>query len=253
MALSVLGYLLFMNHLEHSKSTVETLMPVRTLLSGEVVDVSLLHSVTVSSAAHRADAVMDPNELIGKQVVVPIGRDEEFAAWKLSEVKLTPMTGERYYSFKTDAATNVNNMVRRGDRVDVWVEWKGQTSDQREERITAVKIIESLPVAGVKTAEGVEVGDKFGVDSMLAGDAAQLASSRGRAPGKPELNTYIMSDEVYAAFAAASVHGTIRLALPNLTEANSEPARVTSEFADWLAHNAVKPELLNLESEGVKP
>lgn len=239
MALSVLGYLLFMNHLEKSRSTVEALMPVRTLLSGETVEASLLRRVTIPAAAHRADAMGNEGELLGKKVVVPIGRDEEFAGWKLAEDKLVPGEGERYYSFKTDAVTNVNNMVRRGDRVDVWVEWKRLSGDEREERVSAVKIIEALPVAGVKTAEGAEVGDKFGIDAMLAGDAQQLAASRGRAPAKPEMNTYIMSDEVYAAYAAATAQGTIRLALPNLTEEAEGPARVTPEYAVWLEQNTV--------------
>jgi len=253
MALSVIGYLMFMKDYDRSQATMDTLMPMRTLLSGERVDAALLRKVTLPVAAHRTDAIRKPEELIGKYVIVPIGRDEEIAAWKLSVDKLTPAEGERYYSFKTDAVTNVNNMVRRGDRVDVWVELKQPADDRKEERVTAVKVIEGLPVAGVKTAEGAEVGDKPGLDAMLASDAAQLADSRGKAPGKPELNTYIMSDEIYAAYAAAAAAGMIRLALPNLTQGDSGPARVTSEFTGWMERNPSIAESIAPVHKEVKP
>ncbi|MEO3944994.1 RcpC/CpaB family pilus assembly protein [Gorillibacterium sp. CAU 1737] len=234
MAASVIGYLLFMVQLDRSRSTVETWMPIRTLTSGEVVHAALLRRVSIPVEAHRQDALTDLSQLEGKQVLVPIGREEELAAWKLANVKLAPDVGERYYSFKTDAVTNVNNMVRRGDRVDVWLEWKRPAADGNEEQVLALKVIEALPVAGVKSAEGVEVGDKQGLDVLLTDNAAQLAASRGRAPVKPELNTFIMSDEVYEAYAAAAAHGTLRLALPNLTVNEQEPARVTDQFQAWL-------------------
>ncbi|WP_438432544.1 RcpC/CpaB family pilus assembly protein [Gorillibacterium sp. sgz500922] len=238
MAVSVVGYLLFMRNYDRSQETLETLMPVRTLLSGERIEAAVLRKVTVPVAAHRPDAVRRPEELIGKYVVVPIGREEEIAAWKLSRDKLVPEEGERYYSFKTDAAANVNNMVRRGDRVDVWVELKQSAGEPGVERASALKVIEGLPVAGVKTAEGAEVTDKQGMDALLASDAAQLADSRGKSAGKPELNTFIMNDEVYAAYAAAAAAGTIRLALPNLTRETEAQALVTPEFSAWLERNA---------------
>jgi Flp pilus assembly protein CpaB len=236
MAVSVVGYLAFMRDFDSSQETLDTLMPVRTLLSGERIEATLLRRVTVPVAAHRTDAVDKPEELIGKIVVVPIGREEEIALWKLSADRLVPQPGEHYYSFKTDTAANVNNMVRRGDRVDVWVERK-ESGSAAGERVNALKVIEGLPVAGVKTAEGLEVMDKQGLDAMLASDAAQLAEARGKAPGKPELNTFIMTDEVYQAYAAAAALGTIRLALPNLTQADDVSARVTDEFRHWLEQN----------------
>jgi hypothetical protein len=231
---SIGGYLYFMRSTEVKVSTMLTLKPVRLLSSGEIIDASMVHSVTSSVAAHSAEAVEDIHMLIGKVVSVPISKDEEFASWKLSSIRLTPKEGERYFSFKTDNATNVNNMLRRGDRIDVWVEFdqpKLITESTGETlSVGAIKIIEGLMVSDIKTAEGLTVTDSSGVETFIQSDQTQFNNSRNKATGKPDLNTYIMSDEIYEAYVLGSIGGHIKLALPDLSNQKNDPMKVTDVY-----------------------
>jgi Flp pilus assembly protein CpaB len=236
MAVSVYGYIRFMQYLDHDRNTLLTLKPVRTLLSGEVIEAGMLRRVEIPGTAHREDAIVDVAMLSGRVVVVPIGKDEEVTGWKLSPGRVVPLLDERYYSFKTDAVANVNNMVRKGDRVDVWMEWKNPDPNREVAMNTvAIKVIAGLPVSAVKSAEGIEVEDRITLDAAISTDAAMLSQARSKPGGLPALNTYIMADEVYQAYAAAAAAGTIRLALPNLTQEAPDHAYVTAEFSEWQA------------------
>src|SRR5262249_14085254 len=78
-------------------------------------------------------ALLRLTDIEGKRAVAPIGESEELVSWKLTEDDLFPGAGESYYGFEVTEVQAVNNMVRRGDRVDVWVEYNEplleQTSD----------------------------------------------------------------------------------------------------------------------------
>ncbi|MES7204610.1 RcpC/CpaB family pilus assembly protein, partial [Cutibacterium acnes] len=161
-----------------------------------------------------------------------IGPNEQIASWKVAERKLTPREGERYVSFPADDLTNVGNMLRKGDRVDVWVEfdqpkrlggtWKG-----------AMKVIEGLEVASVRTAEGAEVMNGGLGAVAVAGPMAGLqqdGAMRGSASGKPSMNTFIMNERLYEAYALAALTGTVKLALPDVSLQAGADARVTADF-----------------------
>jgi hypothetical protein len=239
---SILGYLYFMRSTEVKVSTLQTLKPSRLLISGEIIDISMIRRVTSSVAAHSVDAVEDVNTLVGKVIAVPIGKDEEFASWKLSTIRLTPKDDERYFSFKTDNATNVNNMLRRGDKIDVWVEFDQpkmvSESTGGTLSIGAVKIIEGLMVSDIKTAEGLSITDSTGVEAIIQSDQTQFNNARNKATGKPELNTYIMNDEVYEAYVLGNIGGHIKLALPDLSYRSVDPMKVTNAYKQLSVANA---------------
>jgi hypothetical protein len=239
---SILGYLYFMQSTEVKVSTMQTIKPTRLLNSGEIIDISMIRRVTSSVSAHSVDAIQDVNLLVGKVIAVPIGKDEEFASWKLSTIRLTPKEGERYFSFKTDNETNVNNMLRRGDRIDVWVEFDQPKivtdSTGGTLSIGAVKIIEGLMVSDIKTAEGLSVTDSTGVETIIQSDQTQFNNARNKATGKPELNTYIMNDEVYEAYVLGNIGGHIKLALPDLSYRSIDPMKVTSAYMQLRVANA---------------
>jgi Flp pilus assembly protein CpaB len=206
MGACVYGFYLYVSTIEISQTTVQTLKPVRTLQSGEIIDPKLLKVAIVSTKEHRKDAILDVNQLAGKVVVVPIGIDEEIVPWKIASIRTQPAQDERYFSFKTDSVTNVNDLVRKGDRVDVWVEFDKPRLVRYLDKlqyIGAVKIIENLPVVAVKNADGLEISDVEG--------------NRNKPDGKPDANTYLMTDDVYNAYTIAQMTGKIKLALPNMT------------------------------------
>jgi len=204
--------------------------------------------VRVPRAAIPEDALRDPGSIVGRTALVPIGPNETIAAWKLADRQLTPRPGERYVSFPTDDVTNVGNMLRRGDRVDVWVEFAAPVVLRGRLR-GAVKIAENVLVASVRSPDGAEVTDVRAYDSPFPSPGRQLERVRSGASGKAGINTFIMNDEVYEAIAIASLAGKIKLALPEPTAAAElagsglagsgarDAPRVTDEFyalREWL-------------------
>jgi len=204
-------------------------MPTRLILSGETVDASMVRRVTVPKAAVAVDALLAERDIVGRTAVAPIGPNEYFAAWKLADRQRTPRTGERYVSFPTNDVTNVGNMLRRGDRVDVWVEFE-HPKRLGGSTVGALKVIEGLLVANVRTAEGAEVTDAVGYEAPFASAPRQAERIRSQANGQPGMNTFIMSEDVYEAYVAAELAGAVKLALPELTMQEEAPARVTEAF-----------------------
>lgn len=232
-AVSTWGYLIFIKEAEVKTNTMESIKPVRLLTSGEIIDKSMLRVVTINNLQHASGAITDIDAIVGKRVVVPIGKEEEILKWKLSEDKVVPEEGERYFSFNTDLITNVNNMVRRGDRVDVWVEFDVPKSIETLNGVVvvaAVKIIENLLVSNITDADGNQISDDFGVDAYLRSNNSILSSSRHEATGIAKQNTYIMTDEVYEAYVQGQVGGKIKLALPNINFHNDGEAQVTDTY-----------------------
>ncbi|MGG1600835.1 hypothetical protein [Paenibacillus naphthalenovorans] len=254
MAGSVAGYWQFMKHTEFQVETMDTVKPVRMLHSGEVIEASMLRKAVIPVAAHHPEAVTDVHALIGQTVLVPIADHEELVLWKLSDRRLVPREGERYFSFKTDAAANVGNMVRKGDRVDVWVEFDNpkliKTASGATWSVGAVKVIEQLPVTGVKTPEGPEVTDATAVEAVVQSNRQQLQNARSKPNGKPELNTYLMNDDVYEAYVLGSIAGRIKLALPDLTKPGSDSGTVTALFRELKAADAFTQTKGQIQVEG---
>jgi Flp pilus assembly protein CpaB len=245
MSASVYGYRVMARQIDRESTMMDTVKPVRLLQSGEIIERGMLRMVPIPKSAHQPDAELAVSELIGRTVIVPIADHEELSVWKLARTDIVPAPDERYVSFKTDAVTNVNNMIRRGDRVDVWVEFDTPKAVKSEAgaawTVGAVKIIENVKVAGVKTAEGIEVFDNVSLDAVLQSSQTQLQNARSKPNGKPELNTYIMDDVLQEAYSLGMLGGKIKLTLPNVSgpdRANPEAASVTALFKELKAADA---------------
>ncbi len=232
MATSVYGFGRYAERTERNARTVEAIMPIRLLASGETVDGSMLRRVRIAEAALAPDALRDEADIVGKSVVAPIGPNETFASWKLADRQLTAAEGERYVSFPTDDVTNIGNMLRRGDKVDVWVEFAAPVTLGGVPR-GALKVIEGLSVASVRSAEGAEVEDAAAYDAPFQSAARQRERARASANGKPGMNTFIMKEPIYEAYALASLVGKVKLALPEPSSFVDGEAQVTSEFAAY--------------------
>jgi Flp pilus assembly protein CpaB len=234
MAGSVWGYNAYIGQVKHKVETVQALQPARLIASGETINSSMLRAVTIPKEALQTDAIQEAKRIIGQTTVVPIGPDEQIASWKLADRRMTPRKGERYVSFTTDEVRNVGNMLRKGDRVDVWVEFTNPTR-LGTQTIGALKVIENLPVASIRTAEGVEIADGVAYDAAFLSTSKQREQVRSHANGKPSINTFIMNDALYEAYVFANLNGQIKLSLPDLSLPLMSEARVTAAFKTFRA------------------
>jgi hypothetical protein len=233
-AASVLVRIYVSKQVDTKMNTMVTLKPTRLLTSGDIIDESMIRAVTISQASHNKEAILDIKNLLGKKIIVPLAENEEIFNWKISDLDLVPKIGEHYFSFKSDPLMNNNNMVRRGDRLDVWVEFdspkKIKTVEGKLWDVGAVKIIENLLVSSVKNPDGIEVFENinyFSTDNLNT-----ILNPRGKPNGKPDMNTYIMTDDVYNSYVIGSIGGKIKLALPNLNTNTNENTKITSGFVD---------------------
>lgn len=246
---SAVGFAKYMKSYELDITTMNTIKPVKMIQAGELITESMIRTVSIPTAQHMENSIIDPKKLIGKRAIVPIGESEEILSWKIGEDTLYPKDNEEYIGFKVDFVGAVNNMVRRGDKVDVWVEYtqpkmydeNGIELDQAEQarriaanpanaKLVAKKIynkllIKNLTVAYVKDQEGKEITDSGSPkgpqlqlpESATQRDEANAERYRQNASGQPSYITFIMSPEQYASFAEGAKEGTIRLGLPSTT------------------------------------
>jgi hypothetical protein len=235
-------YVQFTNQYKETVTTMRTLKPLRPLQAGEVMSENMVQSVVIPIAAHDTHAITEMNDIRGKKLKVPLSTGDEFADWKLADVLIAPDNEQRYFSFKTDALQNVANMVRRGDRVDVWVEFevpKRYTDEQGEKHwLGSIKLLENVLVADVKSPEGAEVVDTNDANrafqnvhiGVLQNNIPDMEQFRAKPNAKPEENTYIMTAEEYNVYVIGTLSGKIKLSLANLFTPSKEHSKVSDSF-----------------------
>jgi hypothetical protein len=261
---SLYFYFQFTEHYQTKVTTMRTLKPLKPLQVGDIVTSDNVQSVLIPITAHDPNALTELDAIRGKKVKVPLSTGEEFVAWKLSDAILVPNQGQRYYSFKTDALQNVSNRVRRGDRVDVWIEFDTPRRfiDNKGEKqwIGSVKLLENLLVADVKSTEGTEISDANEGGAAFSALGVGIANNqepdmnriRDKPNAKPELNTYIMSEAEYNVYVIGALSGKIKLSLANIFIENKAESRITEVF-DQLQGTEVFNKELKLEEIAVPP
>jgi hypothetical protein len=243
---SLYFYYQFTDHYQAAVTTMRTLKPLRPLQAGDVISDENVQSVLIPITAHDPSALVNLESIRGKKLKVPLSTGEEFVAWKLADAILTPNANQRYYAFKTDALQNVSNMIRRGDRVDVWVEFETPRRyvDEKGDGqwIGSVKLLENLLIADVKSAEGAQIVDGYesvgafsslGV-GILHNQEPDLNQIRAKPNAKPEVNTYIMNEAEYNVYVIGALSGKIKLSFANILIENGGDSRISEQYYQLL-------------------
>ncbi|WP_182101713.1 Flp pilus assembly protein CpaB [Niallia taxi] len=242
---SVAGYMLFMSAYEKDVTTMETIKPVSMIQAGEVITEDMVRTVSIPSLQHTPNAVTDIDEVVGKRAIVPIGESEEFVDWKVTEDDIYPKEGEQYYGFQISHVEAVNNMVRAGDRVNVWVNFNepkifnGNRASSLQEitskglsphalngtgytRVDAELVLKNVKVASVTDSEGNEIKDtdastleRLKTLTPEERDRYNFENFRSSATGSPSFITFIVSADQYQALVTAQKSGTIALGMEN--------------------------------------
>jgi hypothetical protein len=239
---SLYFYFQFTNHYQTAVTTMRTLKPLRALQVGDIISRENVQSVLIPITAHDPNAIIELDGILGKKLKVPLSTNEEFMPWKLASSLLAPRAGQRYYSFKTDALQNVSNMVRRGDRVNVWVEFDTPRrivdTNNGKQWVGSVKLLENLLVADVKSAEGAEIVDINGGGGVFSSIGVEIMHNqepdlnqlRNNPSFKPDVNTYIMNEAEYNVYVIGALSGKIKLSLANILVDNGGESRISEQF-----------------------
>lgn len=241
------GFVQYMKSYQLDVTTMETVKPVRLIQAGELITSDMLKIVSIPTVQHMDNAITKQQQIEGKRALVPIGETEEFLSWKIGEDTLYPTADETYIGFKVDIVGAVNNMVRRGDKVEVWVEYTepklldesgniidpdllALTNDVAIKTIAGMKkiynelLIPDLTVAYVKDQEGKEIIDLIPTNNLgiplssWQRDQENMERYRQNASAQPAYITFIISESDYAKFAEGQKEGVIKLGLPGSSE-----------------------------------
>lgn len=242
-----IGFVQYMKSYQLDVTMMETVKPVEMIQAGELITADMLIVVSIPTVQHMENAITDGNQIVGKRAIVPIGETEEFLSWKIGEDTLYPKDGETYIGFKVDFVGAVNNMIRRGDKVDVWVEYTepklldaaGQVIDSTGQAITTEpnspipkvvkkiyneRLIPGLTVAYVKDQDGKEIVDVPTQNSLGLPlspgqrDEENMERYRQNASAQPAYITFIINEEQYARFTEGEKQGVIKLGLPGSSQ-----------------------------------
>jgi hypothetical protein len=232
---AVIGFHWYVRTVEQRVAYVTTWQPTRWIASGEVIDGAMVREVRLPGQAVVKDGLRRIEQIVGKSTLIPMSADEQFVAWKLSSKRVVPTGEERFVSFPTNEVTNVATMLRKGDTVDVYVEF-GKAVVIGGQLRGAVKVIEALPVASVRTAEGIEVIARTDDVWLPFSHTPAMPPSSPHAATKPAINTFLMTPQVYEAYTLAQLYGQIKLTLSHRTTPPTNIARVTDDFRTWKTH-----------------
>lgn len=237
---SVYGFSRYMKGYELDVTMMDTIKPTTMIQAGQLITRDLLRIEQIPTVQHMDNAVIDLNEIVGKRAIVPIGEMEEILSWKIGPDTLYPKQGETYLGFQVDFVGAVNNMVRRGDKVDVYVEYNSPklldalgneidpddptyTLDSMPEvanKIYSEKIITGLTVAYVKDQDGKEIVDVYSPNSFgiplngIQRDAVNMERYRQGSMAQPSYITFILNDDEYYKIAEGQKKGIIKFGLP---------------------------------------
>jgi len=245
------GFYYFMTSYEQNMTTMTTYTPTKFIPAGELITEEMIQPVTIPKAKHMDGAFLDPNQIIGKRAAVPIGEQEEFLPWKLSEKKLIPTGTEQLLSFPISYVEATNNFLRRGDEVTLWAEYKtsrityfdqsGKKMEFTQQEISAglipdianykrtinytEKLIDKVTVANIKDSAGNEmrdadrstdVMDRLQSVSPAQRDAYHMEQFRMNPTGTPAQITLILTPEEYSKIIEAqSFQGVIKVGVGN--------------------------------------
>ncbi|WP_336788344.1 SAF domain-containing protein [Paenibacillus sp. MMO-177] len=240
---SCVFFVKFMKSYQLDVTMMKTIRPVHMIQAGELITSDMLEEVSIPTVQHMPNAIIDKNLIVGKRAIVPIGEMEEVLSWKIGENTLYPAADETYIGFKVDFVTAVNNMVRRGDKIDVWVEYmepklydaSGREIDSEQvasgdsveiaKKVYNDKLISGLTVAYIKDQEGKEIEDTSTVNNSFSlplsadqRDVKNIERYRQETLAQPAYITFIMNDYQYSKFAEGQKEGAIKLALPNFIQ-----------------------------------
>lgn len=216
------GFHFYIKEYEHNITTMKTYVPSRFIQAGEEITKSMIHQATIPTMQHRSNAYTHPNDIIGQRAVVPIGTNEEFMDWKLTKDNIYPTAGQEFFPFQINFVQSINDMVRRGDEVDIWVDYK-KPVEEKGQKIYSKKILSNITVAYVKDTNGKEIKDSSQNTALQAlehlskseKDQYTFQHFRDTPTAKPSYMTFIMTPEQYQTLVEAEQKGTITLGMKN--------------------------------------
>lgn len=155
--------------------TVNVPVPASFIPAGTLIEAGMLEWIPLERSALLKETVTAPEQIIGMENVVPLGKHEPVLAWKLDRHRLLPAQGQATFRIPREYVLSIAGGIRAGDAVKLYASEAG-----RSRRLFDHDVI----VASVRTASGEEVGiGASSLEAVAGDDKARLYASRRMAGG----------------------------------------------------------------------
>ncbi|UJF32549.1 CpaB family protein [Paenibacillus hexagrammi] len=171
------------------QQTVQVAVPVDFIRAGTYVTADMVALKAVQQGSVTEDMITDLSEVVDKETVLPLGKQEPILRWKMNRYHLLPGERESTFQIPKEYVLSVSNGIRAGDRVRVYLSSSEGSRRLFEQEIT---------VASVKTASNVEIDNPKNSNllSKAEGDAEKMYVSRLEANGPiDQINLNLTEEE----------------------------------------------------------
>ena len=201
----IYGLYLFQAHYIRAEQTVTVYVANKWLQTGHIVTPSDIKTVMFPRSIVTDEMIVEMNQLLNKELIMPLGQDEPFLVWKLNDFHLLPKHDEATFQIPVQYIKSVANDLRAGDYVSLYL--------SQEDGVSLKLFEKPIKVASVKTSTNVEVESITGndVSLLLQSNEAALYQQRRKATGMIEYINLNLTEQQWLAIDEACKTGQAEL------------------------------------------
>lgn len=181
-------YLMQLKHI-HWQETVRVVVPKQFIDSGTMITPELVEYKPIFNSILEDDMILDMDQVIGMEALIPLGEGEPILNWKLNHFHLLPKGNQSTFQIPKSYILSISNQIRAGDQVYVYL----SSADGSSRRLFSEPVV----VASVKMASNQEVedGQNSSLLSRANGDLERLYVSRRNANGPIDFINLNLTEE----------------------------------------------------------
>lgn len=195
-----------LQHVQIEKQeTIAVLVPKRFISAGERLQENDFEFKRVPQTAYTSEMVMEVNQAIGKETIIPLGKGEPLLDWKVDHYYLEPKSFESTFQIPKEYIRSISNGIRAGDKVLIYESGEASPSKRLFQ--------EAVTVASVKTSGNVEI-DNIAQPNLYAladGNKEQMYASRREANGMIDYLNLNLSEEQWLQIDSICKSGELKL------------------------------------------
>lgn len=172
------------------QQTVQVVVPKDFIRAGTRIEASDIALQPILKGSYSPDMMTKPEEVIGQESAVPLGRSEPILQWKINRFQMLPSESQATFQIPKEYILSVSNGIRAGDQVRIYA----SSADNGSHKL----FDKEITVASVKSSANVEVDNPKNSNllSKANGDAEKMYLSRLEANGAiDQINVNLTEEE----------------------------------------------------------
>jgi hypothetical protein len=181
---------------------MSVIVPARFIDAGTLLSEDMLKEMPWVKGAFQEGMFVRREDLIGRETMIALGRDEPVLEWKLDDAHLLPDEGELTFQIPKAYILSLSNGIRAGDQVHLYLSGAGGS---KAGTASGKLFGRSVTVASVKSADNLEVDsvEDSALLSRVEGNREKLYAARRDANGAIEHINLNLTEEQWQQIDAA--------------------------------------------------